>query len=57
MKYVLAKASKKAEDKEEAKKRKNVPKWDIKKLAVGNWFSSVSYYKVKKINAEDVEMK
>ena len=45
------------EDKEEAKKDKDAPKWDTKKLAVGNWFSSVSYYKVKKINAEDVEMK
>lgn len=34
------------------------PKWDLKKLAVDNWFSQVQYYKVKEIiDAEKVKVK
>ena len=52
VKYVLGK--KKAE--EEEKKDKDAPKFDIKKLAVGNWFSLTQYYKVISIEGDEVEV-
>lgn len=41
VKYVLKKGAKKMEDEEH---KKDEPKWDTKRLAVGNWFSGTSYY-------------
>ena len=41
VKYVLKKGAKKMEEEE---RKKDEPKWDTKKLAVGNWFSGTSYY-------------
>lgn len=35
------------------KHEKGAAKWKSDKLAVGNWFSSVSYYKVKSITDKD----
>ena len=45
-KYVLKKGSKKAEKDEEEKKGE---KWDKRQLAVGNWFSGTSYFKIDRI--------
>lgn len=42
-KYVLKKGAKR-DDEDEAARKKDEPKWDSKKLAVGNWFSGTSYY-------------
>lgn len=53
VKYVLGK--KKAE--EEEKRDRDAPKFDINKLAVGNWFSLTQYYKVEKIDGDEVEVK
>ena len=52
VKYTLGK---KAAGSEEfpLKYAKNAPKWSATKLAVGNWFSSVSYYKVKSITDKE----
>jgi hypothetical protein len=52
VKYTLGK---KAAGSEEfpLKYDKNAAKWSSSKLAVGNWFSSVSYYKVKSITDKD----
>jgi hypothetical protein len=33
----------------EEKKEKPAKKWDLKKLAIGNWFSEVVYYKLEKV--------
>lgn len=33
-------------------KDKKAPKWDTKTLAVGNWFSGTSYFKVQAINGD-----
>ena len=44
VKYSLKKGAKKVEEDEE--KKKDGPKWDAKKLAVGNWFSGTSYFKI-----------
>lgn len=56
-KYVLKKGAKKADVdmKDEEKKNKDEPLWDRKQLAVGNWFSGTAYYKVKKIDGDQVE--
>lgn len=44
-----------ADDEEEKKKDgKDAPKWDTKKLAVGNWFSGTSYFKITAIAGEQV---
>ena len=43
-KYVLKKGAKKGAEDEEEEKKKGEPKWDLKNLAVGNWFSTTSYY-------------
>ena len=50
VKYYLKKGAKKvAEDEdEEEDKKKDKAKWDVKKLAVGNWFSGTSYFKATK---------
>ena len=32
------------------------PKWDSSKLAIGNWFSSVSYLRVKEIQENEVKV-
>ena len=33
------------------------PKWNSSKLAIGNWFSQINYYKVKKIvDKENVQV-
>lgn len=47
VKYVLKKGAKKSADDEEEKK--DAVQWDKKQLNVGNWFSTTSYFKVKKI--------
>lgn len=54
VKYVLKKGGKKEEEGEEEKKKKDELLWDSKQLAVGNWFSSTSYYTVKAINGDNV---
>jgi len=52
-KYELKKASKKVElDADE--KKKDEPKWDFSKLAVGNTFSGTSYYKTTNVNGDQV---
>jgi len=43
VKYSLKKGAKKIEEEEEGHKKEE-PKWDSKKLAVGNWFSGTDYY-------------
>ena len=58
VKYVLKKGAK-AEiadeaDDEEKKKSKDEPKWDHKKLAIGNWFSGTSYYQAEEDKGEHV---
>lgn len=53
VKYSLKKGAKKAADDEEEKK-KDGPKWDSKKLAVGNWFSGTNYFKIVKINGDEI---
>jgi len=52
VKYSLKKGAKKIEDDEE--KKKDEPKWDSKKLAVGNWFSGTSYFKIVRIEGDEV---
>lgn len=44
-------AKKLAEDEE---KKKDGEKWDKRQLAVGNWFSTTSYYKIDQIQGENV---
>lgn len=51
-KYVLGKKSAGAND--QAPKELN--KWDQSKLAVGNWFSEVAYYKYKSMSSGDYEV-
>ena len=53
IKYVLKKGGKKEEADVEERKR-GEPLWDPKQLAVGNWFSSTSYYQVKAINGDNI---
>jgi hypothetical protein len=53
-KYTLKKgAGKKGED-EGADEEQKKEKWDPKQLAVGNWFSSTGYFKVKQIAGDNV---
>lgn len=55
-KCVLKKGAKKADvDMKDEEKKKDEPLWDKKQLAVGNWFSGTAYYKVKKIEGDQVE--
>jgi len=61
VKYVLKKSGKKqtkaeeAEDEEEAgKKKKDEPKWDTARLAVGNVFSGTNYYRATSQSGENV---
>jgi hypothetical protein len=49
VKYVLKKGGKKEFEEEE---KKGVDLWDKKDLAVGNWFSRTSYFKVKNITGD-----
>ncbi len=45
VKYVLKKGGKKeAKNDDEEEKKKDGPKWDVKSLGVGNWFSGTNYY-------------
>ena len=58
MKYNLKKGGAKEIDLlEEYKLRKDQPKWDSSKLAVGNWFSGTDYYKAETDNGESVVCK
>lgn len=52
-KYYLKKGAKKIEIDEDAKEDK-APKWDPKLLAVGNWFSATSYFKVTNIDGDQI---
>lgn len=52
-KYELKKGSKKVEADSEEKK-KDEPKWDFSKMAVGNTFSGTSYYKTSDIKGDQV---
>ena len=52
-KHELKKGSKKAES-DDAEKKKDEPKWDFLKLAVGNTFSGTSYYKTIDIKGDQV---
>ena len=50
VKYVLKKSGgkkveKENEDMKEDDKKKKEPKWDSKKLIVGNWFSGTRYFR------------
>ena len=57
MKYILKKGAKghiSDDDEEEKKKSKDEPKWDHKKLAVGNWLSGTSYYQAEVDKGEQV---
>ena len=50
VKYTLGKkASGEASESIPLKVDKNKPKWNLKFLAVGDWFSETNYYKVKDI--------
>ena len=53
MKYSLGRKAPGTEDLPVKYDKKDV-KWNVTKLAVGNWFSSATYYKVK--NIVDKEM-
>jgi len=44
VKYVLKKSGVKSVDNEEMKEECKEPKWDNKKLVVGNWFSGARYF-------------
>jgi len=35
---------KEAKNDDEEEKKKDGPKWDVKSLGVGNWFSGTNYY-------------
>lgn len=37
------------------KHEKDAPRWNVSKLAVGNWFSQVQYFKVKSIDKDSVQ--
>lgn len=52
VKYSLGKKGKDAEELP-LKFDKDASKWTLSKLAVGNWFSSVQYYKIKSITDKD----
>lgn len=38
-------------------KKKKVPKWDFKKLAVGNWFSGTRYYRSAEEAGDQIKMR
>lgn len=54
VKYVLKKGAKKVEAEEEKKGGAAAAKWDASKIAVGNWFSGTSYFKVQAINGNEI---
>jgi hypothetical protein len=54
VKYTLKKASAKSGAAKDEEKKKDSPKWDFSKLAVGNWFSGTSYYATTKIDGDTV---
>lgn len=35
----------------------NKPKWDLKKLAVGNWFSGTRYFRAVEIVGDQIKMR
>jgi hypothetical protein len=53
VKYLINKGGKR-EDNNKDEKKKDEPLWDYSKLAVGNWFSATSYYKVTNINGDEI---
>ena len=54
VKYFLKKGGKKADKDSEEEEKKGAPKWDTKKLAVGNWFSGTSYFQTKNIAGNEI---
>lgn len=52
VKYILGRKDKNAPELP-LKFDKDASKWTLSKLAVGNWFSSVQYYKIKSITDKD----
>jgi hypothetical protein len=56
----LKKGSKKVieeDDEMSGDKKKKVPKWDFKKLAVGNWFSGTRYYRSAEEAGDQIKMR
>lgn len=53
VKYLINKGGKR-EDNNKDEKKKDELLWDYSKLAVGNWFSATSYYKITNINGDEV---
>jgi hypothetical protein len=55
VKYVLKKGGKNKAEEEEKVGAADKALWDKKNLAVGNWFSSTSYFQVKDIKGNEVK--
>lgn len=36
---------------------KKKPKWDTKKLAVGNWFSGTRYFRAVEVSGDQIKMR
>lgn len=56
-KYSLRKGGKKAADVDMADADANKPKWDLKKLAIGNWFSGTRYFRAVEIAGDQIKMR
>lgn len=52
--YILSVAVGGADHKKVAKKVASEPKWDVKKFAVGQWFSQNAYFTVKEISGSRI---
>lgn len=56
-KFSLRKGGKKAADVDMEDADANKAKWDLKKLAVGNWFSGTRYFRAVEIAGDQIKMR
>lgn len=57
VKYLLKKGAKKPVQDDDMAAVKNEPKWDVGKLAVGNWFSGTRYFRSVEKNGDQIKMR